>query len=144
MPVSARHAYVFSGVVNVSSCEGYQRRSVFCPISLNKTLKMHPLMNAVGEVLLKLFRIVKEGDERRHTRAFCGITWRHFCIWTSFFPNRWVQNISDEAAAEFLSQFLNDPAFVVAGWRVSAPLRAAGRQHEKSLQESAASGVQAL
>lgn len=61
----------------------------------------------------------------------------------SFF-NRWVQNISDEAAAEFLPQLLDDPTFVVAGWCISAALWAAGKQHEKSLQASPASGLQAL
>lgn len=60
------------------------------------------------------------------------------------FFNRWVQNISDEAAAEFLPQLLNDPTFVVAGWCVSAALWAAGKQHENSLQASPASGLQAL
>lgn len=60
------------------------------------------------------------------------------------FFNRWIQNISDEAAAEFLPQLLNDPAFVVAGWCVSAALWAAGKQHEKYLQASPTSGLQAL
>lgn len=74
--------HTFSGVVNASSCEGYQRRSVFCPISLNKTQRI-----PAQKVLLKLFRIVKKRDERRRTRAFtsefCRITWWHFI---SFFP----------------------------------------------------------
>ncbi len=61
----------------------------------------------------------------------------------SFF-NRWVQNISDKAATEFLPQLLDDPKFVVAGWCISAALWAAGKQHEKSLQASPASGLQAL
>lgn len=61
----------------------------------------------------------------------------------SFFY-RWVQNISDAAATEFLSQRLNDPTFVVTGWCISAALWAAGKQHEKSLKASSASGLQAL